>query len=523
MSNVSYPATQPSGAQAQGYSVVVGYVDTNVTFQPATTASGLPVAGGGGGGGGGAVTVADGADVTQGAIADAAVAAGAAGTVNQHLRSISRDMGTVAANMPVKGQATMANSQPVAIASDQSAIPVTVSANPAPADITVAATNITTQNLNPNSGTATAGSTVSVTLNGQGLVTAVVSANTLNNPITAQITYDGLNWVVFSNAVPAATAIALMAATANISAGVTGQYQYYVAGAKGFRLSANSAVTGSASVALNATIQGTPQVQNVNLTQLVTGAPPGAMTGTGGSTSAALAVFTANSATSTDYSAQAWAATSGSGATVTDTAGAVCSFDVNLSAFTAGSSTGLDIFLQYSTDGGTTWYDLWQCEALTATGHVIIPALMIPGARRRMRWANRGGAATTATVTVTANRHSVAPAQVVRQWFDRTAAAIAGTPNGSATLAYDVSGCKNVTATIVVGTMTGTGATYGIQTSADGTNWTSVGSPIGAVTANSVTDGTITNNTKRFARVIVTTAATGGTQTGTYIAITGSN
>ncbi len=43
----------------------------------------------GGGGGGGAVTIADGADVTQGAIADAAVG-DAAGTVNAHERFIAK-------------------------------------------------------------------------------------------------------------------------------------------------------------------------------------------------------------------------------------------------------------------------------------------------------------------------------------------------------------------------------------------------------------------------------------------------
>jgi hypothetical protein len=39
-------------------------------------------------GGGGAVSIADGADVTQGAIADAAVTSDAAGTVNAHLRGL---------------------------------------------------------------------------------------------------------------------------------------------------------------------------------------------------------------------------------------------------------------------------------------------------------------------------------------------------------------------------------------------------------------------------------------------------
>jgi hypothetical protein len=46
------------------------------------------VASGGGSGGGGAVTVADGADVAQGAIADAAVVTNAAGSVSAKLRGI---------------------------------------------------------------------------------------------------------------------------------------------------------------------------------------------------------------------------------------------------------------------------------------------------------------------------------------------------------------------------------------------------------------------------------------------------
>lgn len=48
----------------------------------------INTAGGSSGGGSGAVTVADGADVTQGAIADAAVVTNATGTVNAHLRGI---------------------------------------------------------------------------------------------------------------------------------------------------------------------------------------------------------------------------------------------------------------------------------------------------------------------------------------------------------------------------------------------------------------------------------------------------
>lgn len=112
-------------------------------------------------------TLLDGAQVTQGAIADAAVTAGATGTISAKLRSISRDIvggivlqvstaiiglvklsdGTnvatvkAASTAPVAtdtalvvaispnsvlpaGQATMANSAPVTIASNQASIPV---------------------------------------------------------------------------------------------------------------------------------------------------------------------------------------------------------------------------------------------------------------------------------------------------------------------------------------------------------------------------------------------------------------
>ncbi len=76
----------------------------------------------GGGGGGGAVTIADGADVVEGALADAAVTTDAAGTVSGKLRGLVK---WAYERMPASlGQKTMANSFPVVVASDQSAIPV---------------------------------------------------------------------------------------------------------------------------------------------------------------------------------------------------------------------------------------------------------------------------------------------------------------------------------------------------------------------------------------------------------------
>lgn len=146
---------------------------TSTTTVNMVGGSGLPTGsggGGGGGGGGGAITAAsgsiasgamaagshaagsgvDGWDLTQGAIADAVVAAGATGSVSAKLRAISRDvmttntwaggtLGAMAAygtspgavlapgvnafvtNTQPPGQAAMAASSPVVIASNQTA------------------------------------------------------------------------------------------------------------------------------------------------------------------------------------------------------------------------------------------------------------------------------------------------------------------------------------------------------------------------------------------------------------------
>ncbi len=83
------------------------------------TTMGLTATGTGGGGGGGAVTVADGADVTQGAIADAVVAAGAAGTLSAKLRRLTTDLAALLAKLPAAlGITTSAGSLSIAPASD---------------------------------------------------------------------------------------------------------------------------------------------------------------------------------------------------------------------------------------------------------------------------------------------------------------------------------------------------------------------------------------------------------------------
>lgn len=74
---------------------------TSTTTVNMVGGTGLPTGAGGGGsgGGGGAVTVADGADVTQGAIADAAATAGSAGTVSAKLRYMTTQLDNINTNV----------------------------------------------------------------------------------------------------------------------------------------------------------------------------------------------------------------------------------------------------------------------------------------------------------------------------------------------------------------------------------------------------------------------------------------
>lgn len=94
-----------SGAPIQ---VTVANTGANATAVKVNAASGGIAAGALAAGAG-----VDGWDLTQGAIADAAVTAGATGSVSAKLRAISRDIGTLATLFNANGRATSANSSPM--------------------------------------------------------------------------------------------------------------------------------------------------------------------------------------------------------------------------------------------------------------------------------------------------------------------------------------------------------------------------------------------------------------------------
>lgn len=119
-----------------------------------------------------------------------------------------------------------------------------------PNDLT-ASGNITTQNLNPSSGTATAGSTVAITgLNGQGTLIFNI-LGTYTGALSVQIQVDGTNWVSLSKGV---TDVLVGSKIAPLTSAQVGTYQVNISGATAVRISAVSgAQTGTATVSARVT------------------------------------------------------------------------------------------------------------------------------------------------------------------------------------------------------------------------------------------------------------------------------
>lgn len=214
------------------------------------------------------------------------------------------------------------------------------------------------------------------------------------------------------------------------------------------------------------------QVLGANLTFIGGGSVSGGVAPNGGSTTT-LPVFSCAVIIQTDYSAQNVAAASGSLSAIAQSVNASClGFDINLTAWTAGSSTGLDLFLQESPDG-TRFYDIWQVEALTSVTAARIPAIPVNG-RRRFRWVNRGGAAGTATLTITSIQ-TPAALPIQRQFFDRTAGVGSGTVTAATNGAiHDIQGCKNISIKLNHGTATAN-ASFRPMVSDDGSNFVQAG------------------------------------------------
>jgi hypothetical protein len=220
---------------------------------------------------------------------------------------------------PTLGQKTMAGSSPVVIASDQSAIPITdndgsltvdgtVNVGNFPATQNVAVTSIVEVEVkndvgNPlpisSSDVTASGTITAITQNvaistvGKSVVDIQVTG-TYTGALTPQITVNGTNWISLStirNVNTNAIAATIASATQSI-------FQAEISGSTEFRIIANAAVTGTATIILRASLAKGP---GTSVTQAVSAAalplPTGAATSalqTTGNTSLATIVTNTN-------------------------------------------------------------------------------------------------------------------------------------------------------------------------------------------------------------------------------------
>lgn len=245
-----------------------------------------------------------------------------------------------------------------------------------------------------------------------------------------------------------------------------------------------------------------------------------------GSTNRALGAMINTAVSNTDQNATAYAGSGRVNGTVVATGsggGAVITAEINVTALTLGSATAVQFILQESR-GGTNYTDIWTSDPITTTGITSVPAIPV-GGRRRWVCNSLGGTSTTVTTTITALE---LPPGYVKQMYATdvyaatnpstaminsatTASTLVSTTLNSTSAPWVIEGCKQVS---VFGVFTGgtptTAPVYTLQVSNDGTNWISTATTF-TPTAAGTFGATATGLAWRYARLIVSTASSGGT------------
>lgn len=183
----------------------------------------------------------------------------------------------------------------------------------------------------------------------------------------------------------------------------------------------------------------------------------------------------------------------------------------------SGTLPTMDLVLQESYDNGNSlWYDKYHVERITTTGTWYVPPLPQAG---KHRWVYTIGGSTpsfTFKIDIMSSWNSY-PIQV--QYFDRTANLLNGTA-GTASAAYNAQGCKSLAASVTLGAAA-LPATYKLQGSPDGANFFDLSAPVAGIANSTVGIFGAVGLSVKFVRVICVDA--GVSQTGTVVAIMGSN
>lgn len=292
-----------------------------------------------------------------------------------------------ASNMPYvslltqRGQKAAANCMPVVLASD-------VLASIATIDVTNGG-NITTQNLNPLTGTPTAGSTIQViTAAGQTQLSIEVTG-TYTGALSLQLSGAGTTFVTNTDA----TAVinkATGARSATIPSATPGIYEFNTAGSEVVRVSALAAVTGTAVVRISLG-RGSHQVIVEGTSLVDTELPAAAALADGASnptTPSVGAMDLAFNGTTWDRTRNNFntttgdtgaKSTTGNGATQTNfnAKGAMIAF--NVGAFSGGTSPTITFKLQWSADSGTTFVDLAGAVTSAIAATSVAALTIYPG------------------------------------------------------------------------------------------------------------------------------------------------
>jgi len=267
---------------------------------------------------------------------------------------------------------------------------------------------------------------------------------------------------------------------------------------------AHGRVVSSVPVAVNGGSVAVSGTAAVNISQVSGGSASSALDPSG--TSRILGTFLGAGTLNADKTSAA-ITIAGSTAATTAGAGQVVAGAITVTG-AGGTSPTLDITLEESYDGGTTWQKVYDVQRITGNGVTLTPPMLLHG-RMRWTWTAPGGSSATFTTAIATMRSSAA-AGVVRQLFDRS---IAPNTLNSASAALYVEGCSDFGLVVVSGAGATTAPVYRVELSPDGSYWWA---PSETVTGNASTIQATSISapfSAKWARIKVYTAGVAAVQT----------
>jgi hypothetical protein len=434
-------------------------------------------------------------------------------------------LSTIATNTPTVGQKTMANSSPVVISSDQSAVSTTETRLPTALGQQAASTSLgvtlSSENVQDlsvtgqaaqtaivnNILTATAGAAATDTTGYRSALVQVVSTGT-GGTFIFEGSNDNVNFQVIpvfiqSTVTGAPITTAITASASQFGYTFPLQFRFH-------RIRIVTAITGGSIQAHSKFSQtswapGFNQiVQNTAANLLTTATIASGTVTTVSSVTAVASVTSSNAAIPLLVTDQASAAITTTTTSATFTPGSGSSYSVVIPVtVVTGTTPAMDVQIQESDDTGTNWVAIYDFPRITATGMYRSPVFPLTGNRVRYVQTITG---TTPSFTRAIHRlqNSLTSYTPLRQIIDRT---ISMTTLNSVTPSLTTGMAKNVQCVVNIGTAT-TPATLQIEGSDDnGATWYAVGATFSPA-ASSTTQTTVLNIQAQLLRVRVTVAGT---------------